>query len=238
MKIVKNYKEYEMINGSCGSVYVEDMNVKVRRTLGGFEITNLEGALRTGKECESISLYWNSNMGQIPLVEIMSIKGINDLKEMYEYMKSIEIEPNNWGSRHKVWGEIAADPARGIERSIEVNVQITSKKGVRTFSPFNTKYIKPLKEMPKKWGIAHVIKAVINKQFEGLRCNGKYSDDYVYDAATKFSQGGVEDSLSFIQQIIERPDGWWTSLENRDGRLIVNISCHTFNCNEFNLKLN
>jgi len=86
--------------------------------------------------------------------------------------------------------------------------------------------IKPLKEEPKKWTIPHVVRALVNGQYEGLRCKYRHLDDTCQD----FGAGEIKDPVKFVKGIIEDPSGWWV---NKDGNGIVTICCHTFDSNEF-----
>lgn len=106
-----------------------------------------------------------------------------------------------------------------------------ANKSIRTYSPF-ARY-KPLSAEPSKWNMAHVIRALWCSQFEDLRCNGRYSDDYAYDAASNFGEGAITDGRLFAARIIESPSGWWVS---RSGDLVT-VSCHQFDHNSFKFKL-
>lgn len=86
--------------------------------------------------------------------------------------------------------------------------------------------IKPLKEEPKKWTIPHVVRALVNGQYEGLRCKYRHLDDTCQD----FGAGEIKDPIKFVKGIIEDTSGWWV---NKDGNGIVTICCHTFDSNEF-----
>ena len=105
-----------------------------------------------------------------------------------------------------------------------------TEAGRRTFSPFALDRIKPLKAKPRKWTIPHVIRALINGQYEELKCNGVYTDDYAYDAAVNCRRGTISNALEFCRGIIKSPGGWW-AMAQEGGR--VSICCHSFDSNEF-----
>ena len=86
--------------------------------------------------------------------------------------------------------------------------------------------VKPLKEEPKKWTIPHVVRAIVNGQYEGLRCNYLHFDDTCED----FGKGEIKDPINFVRKIVEDPSGWWTS-KDTDG--VVKVCCHTFDSNRF-----
>ena len=110
------------------------------------------------------------------------------------------------------------------------NIYTGTEPGRRTFSPFALGRIKPLKAKPGKWTIPHVIRALINGQYERLKCNGQYTDDYAWDAAVDFRRGAIESAVDFCRDIIKDPSGWW-AMEREGGR--VSICCHSFDSNEF-----
>jgi len=107
-------------------------------------------------------------------------------------------------------------------------IQRSNRIAIQTFSPFCLERLKPLKELPKKWTMAHAKRLVVNGQFDDFRCDGKYSSDYARDAEENFSRGPITDPLEFIKDIIERPSGWKCFIDE-EGRL--NIDCHDFNNN-------
>ncbi|PIP94048.1 MAG: hypothetical protein COW78_12130 [Bdellovibrio sp. CG22_combo_CG10-13_8_21_14_all_39_27] len=86
--------------------------------------------------------------------------------------------------------------------------------------------IKPLTEEPNKWTLPHVVRALINGQYEGLRCKYRHLDDTCQDCGA----GEIKDPVKFVKGIIEDPSGWWV---NKDGHGIVTVCCHTFDSNEF-----
>lgn len=86
--------------------------------------------------------------------------------------------------------------------------------------------IKPLTEEPKKWTLAHVVRAIVNGQYEGLKCNYRHLDDTCQD----YGKGEIKNPIEFVQGIVESPSGWWT-MRNNSG--LVSICCHSFDSNEF-----
>lgn len=86
--------------------------------------------------------------------------------------------------------------------------------------------IKPLTEEPKKWTLRHVVRALVNGQFEGLRCKYRHLDDTCHD----YGKGEITDPVEFVKGIVESPSGWWVSKDNNG---IVTVCCHTFDSNEF-----
>jgi hypothetical protein len=108
----------------------------------------------------------------------------------------------------------------------KLSVSKRARKGVNTFSPFLLDCLNPLKEIPKKWTVNHVIRMLANEQFEGLRTSGKYTDDYAYDAAYDFQKGSVSRDAMLLE-LVEEPRGWWINGGDKDGDEL-GINCHSF----------
>ena len=106
-------------------------------------------------------------------------------------------------------------------------------KSVRLM-PLDLATIKPLKIKPKKWTIPHIIRALINGQYENLRSCYTFTDDYAFDNSVNFQEGPIVDGIQFAAKIIKNPSGWWV-MEGHESKLGIN--CHGFNSNEFTPKI-
>ena len=120
------------------------------------------------------------------------------------------------------------------ESLLNCHVSCKEQKAVRVFPILNCDRIKPLKAKPQRWTIPHVIRALVNGQFESLKCNGRYTDDYAWDDALNFRRGEINNAICFAKRIYEEPSGWWCG-EEKNG--LVSICCHTFDLNEFKPKI-
>ena len=103
------------------------------------------------------------------------------------------------------------------------------------FNPFK----KPTKltSMPKKWTLAHVKKALMNNQFSDLRCRGRYTDDYQYDAATNFGQDRHVDPVEFTKTMTESRGFYVYGSVDASGRTIVAVGQGHWNNYQFVAKL-
>ena len=98
-----------------------------------------------------------------------------------------------------------------------------SQPSNRTFSPFTS--VKPVK-LGERLNAATVAKAIRAGQIAAGRTEGRYTDDYAFDAATDFGRGTI-DIQAFAQDIYENPRGWrfwWRD----DMRREIVAACHTF----------
>jgi hypothetical protein len=98
----------------------------------------------------------------------------------------------------------------------------------RVFDP-TLKAYNPLKEIPAKWTLTHVVRALLNGQAENVKCTGVYTDDYAYDAASNFGIGEIN-AKNLAIRLIECPSGWHAYAE-ADGT--VHVNCHSFDNNKF-----
>ena len=92
-----------------------------------------------------------------------------------------------------------------------------------TYNPNQLQRIKPLKKAPKKWTLPMAIRAMVNGQVKAT-CDGNYSDDYAFDAATNYGKGNVNCG-SLAKKIIKHKSGWMSYLDTKG---IVAVSCHHF----------
>lgn len=203
--------------------YVKDCNIKLHcydRQLVIYDITD---ALKTGKEVVGYSVdYWEH--GNVAAHWILDEYG-HDLKKLYNALAALEFPIDGWGYTRSTTIKLN-------NAEIECTVHKDTNKAVHFWSPFNLDAIKPLKAEPKKWTLRHALRAIINGQFEGLRCTGKYSDDYAYDDAYNYHRGDLtEHAKAFAKRILESPSGWWVGSPDSDGWM--SLSCCHFDCNKF-----
>ena len=203
--------------------YIKDINIKLHIYNGSISLLDLSNALKTGKDCISYSINWIDCNNTLISWNILKVFKYN-VKNLFDFLESFTFDLNKWGSPKQIYFQMLEDT--------EVTIYKSLNKSVRTYSPFALHELKPLKESPVKWTVRHAIRAIINKQYEYLRCKGVYTDDYAYDAAYNYQKGEI-DNLYFAEKIIEHPSGWWTGEYNG----IVSICCHSFDSNEFKFKL-
>lgn len=215
MKIIKTEEqkclyEYETMEDH----FIVDKMLRVRRFTNSIRITDISNALKIGKTCKEIS------------INVAYDKHFYDVDNFFRdlFIGKYSIS--------KIFNLFNEDSELGNVGY----VYVSDKKSNNTFSPLqeNIKNVKPLKELPKKWTMRHVVKALINNQCEDLKMNYKYSDDYAYDASMNYFEGVKLNNLVFAQDLIEESSGWWTSI-NEDNT--VKVCCHTFESNSFKLKL-
>jgi hypothetical protein len=201
--------EISLLN-KYGSFFFKEENLSITIFRDSLKIIDLSNAQKTGKTCKQVTLYNNG----------------------FDYERSIGMDIEDAVQHiatHDFLIDSLQDPELITTLTDSVKVRVEELKGVRVFSPFIQ--MKPIKE-PKKWTIKHVIKAIYSNQLKHGQCKGRYTDDYAYDNSVNYRQGLI-DQLEFIKNIIESPSGWRAWSEEREGKIIVNVNCYSFNCNEF-----
>ena len=119
---------------------------------------------------------------------------------------------------------------RGEKPEMDCHIWQSDLKSTRVFSPFRK--IKPI-QAPEKWTLPHVWKAILSGQIYMGQCDGRYTDDYAYDAAVDFRSGMELHLPSFAKELIEEPSGWhvYPSNKGKDGLVQLSVNCHSFNMN-------
>lgn len=111
----------------------------------------------------------------------------------------------------------------------DCHVYASALKSINVFTPFQE--IKPIK-VPAKWTLPHVWKAILSGQIYEGKCDGRYTDDYAYDAAVGFRSGVRLYLPSFAKALIESPSGWRVYADHTDGDQVqLSVDCYTFNLN-------
>lgn len=203
------------INGGR-HVFVESGRVCVDMWTGQIAVTLIADALKRGKTCPRYSLSPSSRHNADLLNVIINRHG-GKLSALVAFLEGLQFPVGRFG---------------GYEALILDGVTIHKelRPAMREFSPFNLGQLKPLPAAPEKWTLAHAVRALVNGQFEELRCNGRYTDDYAHDAAVNFDRGEITDAIGFARKLIESPSGWWT-YGQAGGR--VSVCCHHFDSNSF-----
>lgn len=148
--------------------FVVDLNVRFKFYTGELYITDLTNALKPGKSCTTFvisSMDYNSDQFRCEFFNWLSARQM----QMGEFIQNLLADIYNTDNTG-------------------LNISKHEKKGVNTFSPLVA--IKPI-HVPAKWTLPHVWKAILAGQIRLGFCDGVYTDDYAYDAATNFKKGGI-----------------------------------------------
>lgn len=219
MKIVEGYKtghEFYADGSWLRQVYVRTGKFRLQCYRDSFTLTELENAFKSGSYCVEYHV----------MAEFNDMEGL--LHRMRYDMSALAAELREALTAHPEDHSVPLkDGGTGYWRT---------RPATRTFSPFDLDRLKPLKApLTGKWTLAHARRALANGQYENLRCNGHYTDDYADDAARDFCRGEIKAPLEFLRKLVEDPSGWWTLL-NEESKS-VSVCCHSFDSNSFALKL-
>lgn len=208
------FKSSDIELNSNISGYYADINAYVHFYRDSVVLVDLTNALKTGKTCKRYSFRLNIyDDSKSVLTELWNIAKIETLKAFHN--------------------AVITESLSSIKT---LDVYASEEKSIKTFSPFVE--IKPIK-IPKKWTIAHVWKAILSGQiYKGVK-DGRYTDDYAYDAATNFSKGSRLHLVSLAEKLIEHSSGWWVSVDKEENGIIqLSVNCHSFDCNTLYFDVN
>lgn len=209
-----------------GKVYIEEHQLSYQMYQDHLRITLLDNALATGKTCAEYVVSTQGFRGHaVDIINMFTrLVGEFSIPAVKRHLMSLTFTADRYGNM-----------SRNLDEEGTMTVSLSYRDSNRVFSPFSLERLKPLKEIPKKWNITTVKRALANNQFRNLRCNGRYSDDYAYDAAVNFHKGAIA-AMPLLEDLVTSPSGWWTSLDEKTNN--VSICCHHFDSNSFTLDLN
>lgn len=177
-------------------------------------ITDLTNAGKAGAECVTVK-FEDIDAGKLDVFALTRLP--LTLLEIFRDAVA-RVQDGAYQGVVKQYGAGTALESRGIQ------VNAYTKKGVRTFSPFVE--AKPLADRPKKWGLPHVVRALLAGQAEPV-CNYSFTDDYAYDASVNNQTGTKPGALAMARELVESPSGWHAWESSREAGNIT-ICCHSF----------
>jgi hypothetical protein len=217
----KNDPTPDLLAG-CGTLFFEDPHMSYHHSAFGIRVNLLDNAFTPGTvvPCYYVETRYGDIVAAFNHLH-HALDGQVTPAGIRDYLQTLTFTQGRYGY----------EP---IEIGHNVQIHLSERSGSQTFSPFAVNRFKPLTEMPKKWTMAHCKRALANGQFENLRCNGVYSDDYAFDDAVDYSRGPV-DALIMLEKVVSSPSGWRTSLDSTGN--IFHLCCHTFDNNSAKLKI-
>lgn len=215
--MIDNYGDFKIIDGldeiKLNDLYFDEYysrkeNVSFKLLSNCLVIRELDNALKPGK-----------------LVKKYSISKVDDNNNNgFEYFFCDYIYRNN--IKLSKFIELLKN---NLVDTDKFNISISEVKSVRVFSPF----YKPKKiNIPKKWTVSHVVKAILSGQIKKGVCKMHLSDDYAYDNSVNFGKGSIK-VLNLCKDLVEGPSGWWVNIENSTDKFIeLGINCYQFDYNK------
>jgi hypothetical protein len=212
----------------CSVHFIKDNMIRARLCWDCWEasldLQDVTNAGISGKTCPSVTVKFrhaehNGSDGINAMMAFLAVRG-DDLRKTWADVVAMDWPKSDFFTPSITDGS--------------TTYHLHMEKAVRVYSPFAV--YNPLKAAPAKWTVAHVIRALWNGQFEGLKCDNQFTDDYAFDAAANFGRGQIRDGRAFASKLIESPSGWWAHGPSADGAE-VSICCHTFDCNSFKFRV-
>jgi hypothetical protein len=206
--------------------YFQDSLIKIHQYRDHLELVDLTNAMQAGKRCQRITIapagFVERDKVDSKLCTLRAAYGF-DYRLLFTNLADFSTPTLQWANM-----EVTLEGE-------EWRLNFYDEPAVRTYSPFAT--LKPLPGLPKKWTAAHVVKALLNGQFENLKCDGKYTDDYLFDLATNYSIGEhVDNGRRMIQRLVERPDGWHFFTYENGALVNMGVGTHEDHSFKFVLK--
>ena len=208
MKIINNREEFRVIDllNQYDDLYFEGLNISARPYRNSLVVIDLANAMQNGKACTrwlfSVSP-WHMDTSRLSFTAYikMAAPECDTLAELVDWLR-------------------AGKPLQEVDG---LTVSVGGQPGNRTFPPFAP--VKPVK-LGDRLTAATIAKAIRAGQIVAGRTDGRYTDDYAFDAATDFGRGEI-DVQAFAQDIYENPRGWRFWWHDDTRREIV-AACHTF----------
>lgn len=187
-------------------LYFSDALVCVHPYSDSLVIIDLANAMQNGKTCTRwlfSSRPWHMDTSRLCLTEYieMAAPECDTLAELVAWLRA----------------------GKPLQEADGLTVSFGEQPSNRTFSPFAP--VKPVK-LGDRLTAGTIAKAIRAGQIVAGRTDGRYTDDYAFDAATDFGRGEI-DVQAFAQDIYENPRGWRFWWHDDTRREIV-AACHTF----------
>lgn len=208
MKIINSCEEFRVIDfwDQYDDLYFSDSLISARPYRNSLVIIDLANAMQNGKTCTrwlfSVSP-WHMDTSKFSFTAyiMMAAPECDTLAELFAWLR-------------------AGKPLQEVDG---LTVSVGEQPGNRTFSPFAP--VKPVK-LGDRLTAATIAKAIRAGQIVAGRTDGRYTDDYAFDAATNFGRGEL-DVQAFAKDIYENPRDWRFWWHDDTRREIV-AACHTF----------
>ena len=180
------------------------------------QITDVTNAKKRGKTCVKISAYVN-NHEDIDACKYVNYTNIATLETFFENCENHEVGYTLTGIEHQGY---------------KYDVVVMASKDVIP-AQYNLKSIyKPITELKLKnrysIKINDIIRILINDNVQVVQ-DGRYTDDYAWDAATNFNEGHTFNPVEFAKDLIKYNSGWSAYVDNEDQKRI-HINCYSFDC--------
>ena len=178
------------------------------------QITDVTNAKKRGKTCVKISAYIN-NYEDIDACKYVNYTNIATIETFFENFENHEVGYTLTGIEHQ-----------GYKYSIEI---MASKDVIPAQCNLKDIY-KPITELKLKnkysIKISDIIKILINNNVQVIQ-DGRYTDDYAWDAANNFNEGHVFNPIEFAKDLIKSRSGWSAYMDSVDQKRI-HVTCYSF----------
>lgn len=180
------------------------------------EITDVTNAKKRSKTCVQINVYTDNNE-DIDACKYMNETNIATLETFFEKFETYEIGYFLNDIRHKGYVYTVNNMP-----STEIIPAQCNLKNI----------YKPVHELKLKnkhaIRINDIIRLLINNNVQVVQ-DGRYTDDYAWDAETNFNKGHMFNPIEFAKQLIKY-NGGWSAYIDMENKKRIHINCYSFDC--------
>lgn len=186
------------------------------------QITDVTNAKKRSKTCVQINVCTLRNE-DIDACKYMNETNIATLETFFEKFKDHSVNPYSMFTYH-----VAENiQHQGYTHTVEVlpsNIVVPATCNLKDI-------YKPVKEVKTKSNhikINDIIRILINNNVQVVQ-DGRYTDDYAWDAATNFNKGHMFNPVEFAKQLIKDKSGWSAFVDN-ENKNRIGVCCYSFDC--------
>lgn len=186
------------------------------------EITDVTNAKKRSKTCVQLNIYTLGNE-DIDACKYMNDTNIATLETFFEKFKDYSVNQPN------IFTYIIMENIQhqGYTYTVEV-----LPSNIVVPATYNLKDIyKPVKEVKTKSNhirISDIIRILINNNVQVVQ-DGRYTDDYAWDAAINFNKGHMFSPVEFAKKLIKDKSGW-SAFVDAENKNRICICCYSFDC--------
>ncbi len=177
-----------------------------RKVCVSYRILFLTGLNPNGSRADSCTAFYQM---------VRELVGSSTPKAVFEWLGTLEmVELDRFSGKG----------ARFEFGNVRITIYRDEENSSKVFSPFCIDRVKPLTELPKKWTVVHLRKALANGQFVRLKQNYYLTDDYAADAASNSREGYIQNPIAMFEKVLT--DDLHLYERSRDGVVELSFGCH------------
>mgnify|MGYP003317726056 CR=1 FL=1 len=188
-------------------------DIRIQYFNDNMRITDVTNAKKRGKKCIQLEVRAFNNE-DIDIMQYMYITNIATIETFFDNFSISEIGYFLQGIIHsKYVYSVWVAPSKEITPA-EFNLK-------NIYKP-----IKTLKVSHNSINIYDIIRILVNNNVKVIQ-DGRYTDDYAWDAETNYNKGYEFNPIKFAKELIKCKRGWHAYLD-RENKNRISICCYSF----------